>query len=501
MKRFKKVFIAIMFLFVLCIVSSCGIKNTPDDPSTLQLKSLATNSYNNYDGVIFTASKNVKITITVKNDYAYEFDNIVLHVSTLNKNVKYKEGKSCDVSYEKKEGEIITTITLDVNVKFDDKYCCNYEIVEINFLDYLGYNMKATLNSNLNKNILQYAYSGTVINGVEFVNVDEYTIDNLSYKIVGNHAVCVGSQDKDIREAKMVSQIEYENYFGKKIFPVTTIEHSAFRECSSLKSIELSCNLISIEEYSFFNCVSLSNIELPDTIVHIGTHTFTGCNKLKYNTYNEGIYLGTSSNPYFALIDITELYKSSYEINQSTVLIASNAFQHCSKATTINIPTSVKIIDSYAFNSCTSLCSINLHDGITVIEERVFSDCTSLDNVKLPNGLKIIKQYTFDGCTSLKQISIPNSVVEISNGAFMSCKSLSTIIIPKSVYKLKYTAFNMCSNLEKIYFEGSIPEWNALTMDSNWNLDENTIIYYYSEEKPTEDECFWHYDNGTVVEW
>ncbi len=57
-------------------------------------------------------------------------------------------------------------------------------------------------------------------------------------------------------------------------------------------------------------------------------------------------------------------------------------------------------------------------------------------------------------------------------------------------------AFNGCSKLT-VFYKGTIEEWKKISINNYLNLDE--ILYYYSENKPTDDGNYWHYDTDGVT--
>ena len=61
---------------------------------------------------------------------------------------------------------------------------------------------------------------------------------------------------------------------------LTSINESAFMQCSSLSSIQLPASLTSIGNYAFKSCSSLSSIELPASLTSIGDYAFGDCPKL-----------------------------------------------------------------------------------------------------------------------------------------------------------------------------------------------------------------------------
>lgn len=62
-----------------------------------------------------------------------------------------------------------------------------------------------------------------------------------------------------------------------------------FTNCSALKSVTLSKNLVKIDEYAFANCSSIENIVMGEKLETLGSHIFADCKNLKKITLPQGI--------------------------------------------------------------------------------------------------------------------------------------------------------------------------------------------------------------------
>ena len=125
---------------------------------------------------------------------------------------------------------------------------------------------------------------------------------------------------------------------------VTSIEYSAFRDCSSLTSISLPEGVTSIGSYAFYGCSSLTAITIPENVTSIGRYAFSGCGgELTVNCNIPS----ASSNEYGAF------YNSNF--------------------TKVTIGEGVTSIGSYAFSDCSSLYSVTIGSGVLSIGSNAFS--------------------------------------------------------------------------------------------------------------------------------
>ena len=84
---------------------------------------------------------------------------------------------------------------------------------------------------------------------------------------------------------------------------LTTIERSAFYACKKLTSIVCPDSLEEIGNLAFYNCLALQSVTLTSSLKRLGKNAFQNCAELVWNEYEGGRYLSIPENPYFALIE------------------------------------------------------------------------------------------------------------------------------------------------------------------------------------------------------
>jgi hypothetical protein len=153
-----------------------------------------------------------------------------------------------------------------------------------------------------------------------------------------------------------------------------------------------------IADYAFFSCSSLTSVTIPTNIISIGVNAFASCSGLTNVTLPNGL-----------------------------ARIGSAAFSYCASLTSVMIPNSVTNLGDYAFLFCTSLTSVTIPNRLTSLGSFVFNHCASLTNVTIPNTVVSIADYAFAFCSSLTTITIPNSVANIGDYAFYGCSALNGV--------------------------------------------------------------------------
>jgi len=185
-------------------------------------------------------------------------------------------------------------------------------------------------------------------------------------------------------------------------------------------------------------CTKLTDVIIPEGITDIHGEAFRGSTALHYNIFDNGKYLGSAQNPYFALISPASTDITSLQIHKDTKIIARKAAYFCKELTQVIIP-----------------------NGITAISQGTFAACNKLTNITIPNSVTSINDDAFFSCDNLTSVTIPNSVTSMGRGVFQGCTALTEITIPDSVTSIGSFAFSYCDAL-KIIFAGSQKEWESI---------------------------------------
>ena len=129
---------------------------------------------------------------------------------------------------------------------------------------------------------------------------------------------------------------------------VIAIADSAFKDCTTLKSVLFWADIKTIGEYAFAGCTALTEISIPNETTSIGAHAFEGCTSL-----SSLIIWGDPS-------------------------IGDYAFAGCTSIPEVSISTGTKEVGAHAFDGCTSLISVIIWGDDTVIGKDAFTNCPNL---------------------------------------------------------------------------------------------------------------------------
>ncbi len=270
---------------------------------------------------------------------------------------------------------------------------------------------------------------------------------------------------------------------------------------TSITSCAIHENTKVVASGAFQGCANLASVTFADNVIALGAGAFDGCTALAFTSDQGANYLGTATNPYFALVsvegsactvheDVKVLALGVFAGNKSLTSITlpegiakitNGMFQDCNKLESFTVPASVTSIDSYAFDGCSKLTSVTLAEGTLLerIGECVFNRCPQLQfseyswgkylgtqsnpyyafvkNKKqdmefcdIHSDTILIADSSFSDCSSLKNIAIPESTLYIGNSAFAYCEALKRIIGGANLKTIGAFAFQSCGKLNDI---------------------------------------------------
>lgn len=180
----------------------------------------------------------------------------------------------------------------------------------------------------------------------------------------------------------MLYKVKDKSITSCEINPNTNVIYSsAFSGCNSLLNIYIPDLVNIIGDYAFFGCTSLETISIPNSLEKVGTSAFGFCNSLKYNIYDDVLYLGNEDNPYVLLLEVQDNKKTTYEIPHGTKIIYESAFDILGFLESITIPDSVEVIGNNAFSHCDVLKNVYIPDSVRIIEGYLLFGCDECVNV------------------------------------------------------------------------------------------------------------------------
>ena len=236
-----------------------------------------------------------------------------------------------------------------------------------------------------------------------------------------------------------------------------------FHSCSALSTVRLCNGLETIGASTFYNCSSLENISIPSSVRNIGSQAFYGCAKL------------------------TEI-----AIPNSVSTIEHSTFNKCSNLKSIYIPNTVTEIKYNAFSGCDSLVSVvfggtadqwkaitkgnawDYHAGYNYSDKTntnyIHYNVYCTDKYLTKAGIESTEytEYAYNTDNeSMTHYTVPNAndVLSNLNIETAALKNLTSVTIPSNIKTINANVFSACSNLAIVYYEGSLTDWNNITIE------------------------------------
>ncbi len=299
---------------------------------------------------------------------------------------------------------------------------------------------------------------------------------------------------------------------------ITSIQESAFAGCTALTSVSLPNGMERIGKNAFSGCSNLESITIPESVTTIEDSAFANCDKLPYNEYNDGLYLGNVDNPYLLLVKAKTTDITSFEVNPNTKFIHSSAFSSCQALTKLTILNRVTSIGSDAFWLCNNLSevyyqgpvedwinfecdvfesasgclytkngsnewekvtSIVIPEGVAEIRDNQFQAYKGVTSITIPSTITTIGSRAFYRCQDLASITIPDGVESIGYAAFYNCTSLTSVTLPSSVTSISSSAFEFANHLENVYYEGTIEDWCKIKFADSTSNPMSVAKHFY----------------------
>ena len=229
---------------------------------------------------------------------------------------------------------------------------------------------------------------------------------------------------------------------------------------------------------SYIDCSHVTEMILPETLKWFNYNYHAMIQEmpnLKFNEYENGKYLGTKDNPYFALIKSEDTYSERVNIHPDTKLIGRGAFSSKLKLETAILPEGIRYIGSGAFNGCKNLTSIYIPPSVIAMGEGPFWGCTSLETFTVPGTLQSVCSHMFVDCTALETVIIEEGIETIGHGAFSGCTALKDVILPEGLKTVSMSAFDECSSLTEIAFKDGLETIGGNAFGRCSNLEKLSI--------------------------
>lgn len=330
---------------------------------------------------------------------------------------RYQKCMSC--------GEILQEEDYNTNHNYEEGFCIYCKRPQYNE-EYLKYE-RVTING-------QEGYTVAGIGSCYSIDlVIPQKHNSLPVLAISDNAFVNAVRIESVVISKNVQRIGSRAFYGCQLLKTvqfaddsscTSIGDFAFAECPKLRTAEIPSGVTVLGNSLFSGSVKLKNLTLHDGITAVGEDVFGGCVELLTHKENGLVYLGTATNPYLILVDVTDRSSTAITPNESTRVVGPGALAGCVALTNLTLPEGLLSISPYAFSGCSALTALTLPAGVTVLGNYALQDCTALADVTLSTGLLHIGVGAFSNCASLATLTLPESLTTVGATAFFGCGKL-----------------------------------------------------------------------------
>ena len=217
----------------------------------------------------------------------------------------------------------------------------------------------------------------------------------------------------------------------------------AFYNCTTLESVELDEELLSIGTQAFFDCTGIKELTIPCNVAEIGSRAFSTTdfyNKLTALTFVDG------TSP-------IEIAGDAFRAPQSLVWGRPMECMNLATGSLLNLTIGnvAGEIPDAMFKGAYFLNTLTLGSSLTAIGNEAFRKC-SLSEVVLPPSVETIGDYAFAGNTNLALITMGHKMASIGDNAFNGCKASTVSITAQTPPAAPNTAFSNYSG--SLYVQG-----------------------------------------------
>lgn len=280
-------------------------------------------------------------------------------------------------------------------------------------------------------------YSFTTLSIAGFLNGDDLrTLRDMAGRDNEGKATAGQLSDIDLSGAQIA---EGGKAYAEGHFTQTNVVGKAMlASCEKLKRIVLPLQTTKIEADAFRNCSSLHTIEVPTLVESI--ETSAGCTALaeinvqagnSHYSSKDGVLLSGDGK---SILWFPMGKEGEYTLPSTVTTVGDYAFRNC-RIETFHFADGLKSIGKYAFYN-SSVKEVSLPSTVKQIPTGLFQKCANLTTVHLGKNTEMLGDYVFDGCpiTDL-YISAPtppycsNSTFASSgNNIFSTCR----VHVPKN---------------------------------------------------------------------
>ena len=346
------------------------------------------------------------------------------------------------------------------------------------------------------------------------------TIGDCAFSCSGIETVTIGSGIKTIADEAFGA-----THLKSIVIPssVEIIDRNAFADCEQLEEVVIGDGVKRIEQWAFARCGKLKKVILPNTLEYMEADVFEKSPAIECNIYKGMKYLGSATNPYFALVGsggATQLVPHT-----DTIFYMSKALLNCENIVSAEVGPNVKFIGYRALGGMDALEEITVHSENAyyyVANNILFDKSTSkpiqackTSVIPSDGSIAVLDLDIFSYISSIKSFYIPRGIKTV-RFHFFGMKGLEIVILESDIeYFIVEGNYDECDlkaeDCYAVYYCHTEEQWKNVNVEypfgktgmlrpTDCHTDAATH-YFYSETEPTGEGNYWHYVDGVPTPW
>lgn len=204
--------------------------------------------------------------------------------------------------------------------------------------------------------------------------------------------------------------------------------YSPFFRTDRYPIVSLGDSVTAISPYLYYNNSSLTTITIPKNVVSIESNAFYGCTNLYkvVNCSNLSFSCGSGDHG-----SVSYYAKKVVNVNETTAI---GDFQ-------FHTSDNIHYLTNYIGKDSRLILPNSFNEEDYKIDVCAFYGYDNIESVIIPESVTSIGDYAFSGCGQLSSITIPSRVTSIGNSAFKGCIRLLSVTIGNSVLSIGSNAF------------------------------------------------------------
>ena len=310
---------------------------------------------------------------------------------------------------------------------------CNNNIISTS---YNPPSSPSNISDSSSSNISDIVINTTIVDNLVFQLIDDNTYELIYTKDFSEETLVIPEIIDGIKVKSIGPSALSGLNLQELIIPssIETIKSYALSR-STIDKLVIPDSINTIESYILFN-TTVNNFEITSVPSNLKHTAFLGLTTNSITENDNGLYLGSKTNPYLILFDVKENIDNLSIVDGCEAVLYSNHYKTLNE---INFSKSLKYVAPYSFVDANNLININVLENncyFSSLDGNLYNKDLSEFVVYAPGkksnaftlNVKSIKEGAFSN-ECLENLYISNLIENVADDSFYSLKSLKNFSV------------------------------------------------------------------------